>query len=192
MYRITKDAISRANREHDRALRIASSCSRRAPSPSHSCVLPAARSPRLPSSRRIIRPITLCLNIYRAALGKHEPSLCMGAQHVGSPSLSRTLQPAPPSRYIAGTHCTPTASSLYFVVLCLRPRPRSPPHTDRISTPTIRASSTVPHTDARTPPQPSTANRKLNSRQRARRACSQLRGARGTKLNDRDVFRLLR
>lgn len=36
-----------------------------------------------------------------------------------------------------------------------------------------------------------TANRKLNSRQRARRAWSQLRGARGTKLNDRDVFRLL-
>lgn len=31
----------------------------------------------------IIRPITLCLNIYRAALGKHEPSLCMGAQHMG-------------------------------------------------------------------------------------------------------------
>lgn len=37
-----------------------------------------------------------------------------------------------------------------------------------------------------------TANRKLNSRQRARRACFQLRGARETKLNDRDVFRLLR
>ena len=61
------------------------------PSPSHSWILSAARSPRLPFSRRIIRPITLCLNIYRAALGKHEPSLCMGAQHVGSPSLSRAL-----------------------------------------------------------------------------------------------------
>lgn len=37
-----------------------------------------------------------------------------------------------------------------------------------------------------------TASRKLNSRQRVRRACSQLCGASGTKLNDRGVFRLLR
>lgn len=193
MYRITKDAISRANREHDRALRIASSCSRRAPSPSHSCVLAAARSPRLPFSRRIIRPITLCLNIYRAALGKHEPSLCMGAQHVGSPSLSRTLQPAPPSRYIAGVHTVHRGLPLSLFRRPLSPSPttvtaahRPYQHTDD---PSIEYAA--PHGRTHTA-RPSTANRKLNSRQRARRACSQLRGARGTKLNDRDVFRLLR
>jgi len=46
--------------------------------------------------------------------------------------------------------------------------------------------------DAHTLTRMHAAYRKLNSRQRARRACSQLRGARGTKLNDRGVFRLLR
>lgn len=53
--------------------------------PSRSLSLPRTRASTASSSRalRIIRPITLCLNIYRAALGKHEPSLCMGAQHVG-------------------------------------------------------------------------------------------------------------
>jgi len=53
----------------------------------------------------------------------------------------------------------------------------------------------LPHRDSadtRTRRSGHTANRKLNSRQRARRVWSQLRGARGTKLNDRDVFQLLR
>lgn len=114
----------------------------------------------------IIRPITLCLNIYRAALGKHEPSLCMGAQHVGSPSLSRNQ---PHRRHCRCTHGLPLSLSLCFILcpLRLRPRPRSPrctryQHTDIGDTYTRR-----------TP----TANRKLNSRQRAHRACSQLRGA---------------
>lgn len=49
----------------------------------------------------------------------------------------------------------------------------------------------LPHCDSadtRTRRSGHTANRKLNSRQRARRAWSQLRGARGTKLNDHGVF----
>lgn len=46
---------------------------------SHTCISTVSLS----CSLGIIQPITLCLNIYRAALGKHEPSLCMGAQHVG-------------------------------------------------------------------------------------------------------------
>lgn len=53
----------------------------------------------------------------------------------------------------------------------------------------------LPHrdfTDTRIRRSGHTANRKLNSRQRARRAWSQLRGARGAKLNDHGVFRLLR
>lgn len=64
-------------------------------------------------TRGIIRPITLCLNIYRAALGKHEPSLCMGAQHVGSPSLSRNR---PHRRHCRCTHGLPLPPSLSLSV----------------------------------------------------------------------------
>lgn len=83
---------------------------------------------------------------------------------------------------------------LGFLSLPLLTRPLLADHGHRRwyrHTPTIHHRRRRPHRHAHTR-HTSTANWKLNSRQRARRACSQLRGARGTKLNDRGVFRLLR
>lgn len=91
--RLRKTPFRETTAARSSALRIASSfwyilsfsLSHPPPLLSLSLSLPRTRASTASSSRalRIIRPITLCLNIYRAALGKHEPSLCMGAQHVG-------------------------------------------------------------------------------------------------------------
>lgn len=92
--------------------------------------------------------------------------------------LAASFNPLPPAGRLTPS-VIPSQVSIHFLCLSI---PLSPfatlPHRDSADTRTRRSGHT--------------ANRKLNSQQRARRAWFQLRGARGTKLNDRDVFRLLR
>lgn len=90
-------------------------------------------------------------------------------------SLGPSPLPPPLGHSVAGIHLLPLSLAFYLSLsLSIPPLP----HRDFADTRTRRSGRT--------------ANRKLNSRQRARRAWSQLRGARGTKLNDHGVFRLLR
>lgn len=101
-------------------------------------------------------------------------SALLAASFIPLPSI---FYPLPPRSFRRRYPSTPLSPSISLSLSLFIPPSAALPHRDYADTRTRRSGHT--------------ANRKLNSQQRARRAWSQLRGARGTKLNDRGVFRLL-